>query len=222
MIDNALGDDNRITNYVNNRFTQLNNNEDFDDPLHFNDNLKEVDSKGKKDKTLKILEYKVILLGDYNVGKTSIIKRFVNNTFETDVQSTISSSLSTKKIRIDDHTLVNLNIWDTAGEEKLNPIIKNYFNDARGALIVYDVGNKSDISDKKINYDDGKKLADDYKINFLEVSAKTGNNIAIAFERLCNIIIQRENEGGIEERKTIRINSQLHHTKNSKCCLFKK
>ena len=247
--ESIISDDNRVTNYANNRFTQLNNNEDLDDPLNFEDNLK-IGSEKAKDQNLKTLEFKIIVIGEYNVGKTSIINRFVNNSFDKNIQNTINSNISTKRIIIDNKTIVNLNIWDTAGEEKLNPLIKNHYNDARGALIIYDIGNrnsfekiekwyneikdncphycmkmlignKTDISDKKIDFDEGNKLAEKLNINFLEVSAKTGNNVAIAFERLCNIIIQRENEGDIEERKTLRISSKGEHKKKFKCCLMK-
>ena len=242
----------RVTNYGNNRFTQLNDNFENEDPLNFNDNLN-IDSNKKGDTSLKEYEFKIIILGEFNVGKTSLIKRYVENKFNESNENTNNLNIYNKKIRIDNKTIVKLNIWDTAGEEKTTTLMKNHFKDASGCLIVYDIsrkstfnqiekwineikdnsphycinvliGNKSDLSvERKVDCEEGVNLGKKYNFSFYECSAKSGNNVAIAFESLCNSIIDRRNEGDIEERKTIRINqNDNNENKKGKCCLFKK
>ncbi len=247
--ENTNSEANRITNYGNNRFTQLNDNFENDDPLNFNETLN-ID---KYDTSIKQYEFKIILLGEFNVGKTSIIKRYIENNFNQSNEKNTNSNIYNKTIRIDNKTLVKLNIWDTAGEEEFNPLIKQHFQDASGSLIVYDIsnkksfnkiekwineikeksphhcinvliGNKSDLSvERKVDCEEGVNLGKKYNFSFYECSAKSGNNVAIAFESLCNSIIDRRNEGDIEERKTIRINqNDNNENKKGKCCLFKK
>jgi Ras-related protein Rab-11A len=250
MKSSIISEGNRVTNYGNNRFTQLNDNFENDDPLNFNDNLN-INSQINKNIQLKKYEFKIIILGEYNVGKTSIIKKYVENEFNQINKTTINTNIYNKIIRMDNNTIIKLNIWDTAGEEKMNPIIKQYFKDSSGCLIVYDIsnknsfnqiekwvneikensphycsniliGNKSDLNlDRKINFEEGVNLGKKYNFNFFECSAKTGNNIAIAFESLCNSIIERRNEGDIEERESIKINKTKHiNKKKNKCCFL--
>ena len=247
--ENTNSEANRITNYGNNRFTQLNDNFENDDPLNFNETLN-ID---KYDTSIKQYEFKIILLGEFNVGKTSIIKRYIENNFNQSNEKNTNSNIYNKIIRIDNKTLVKLNIWDTAGEEEFNPLIKQHFQDASGSLIVYDIskkksfnkiekwineikeksphhcinvliGNKSDLNGKReVDFEEGVNLGKKFNFTFYECSAKTGNNIAIAFESLCNSIIARRNEGDIEERHTIRISHDDNKKKKeSKCCVFKK
>ena len=140
--ENTNSEANRITNYGNNRFTQLNDNFENDDPLNFNETLN-ID---KYDTSIKQYEFKIILLGEFNVGKTSIIKRYIENNFNQSNEKNTNSNIYNKTIRIDNKTLVKLNIWDTAGEEEFNPLIKQHFQDASGSLIVYDISNKKSFN----------------------------------------------------------------------------
>jgi predicted GTPase len=128
MKSSIISEGNRVTNYGNNRFTQLNDNFENDDPLNFNDNLN-INSQINKNIQLKQYEFKIIILGEYNVGKTSIIKKYVENEFNQINKTTINTNIYNKIIRMDNNTIIKLNIWDTAGEEKMNPIIKQYFKD---------------------------------------------------------------------------------------------
>ena len=140
--ENTNSEANRITNYGNNRFTQLNDNFENDDPLNFNETLN-ID---KYDTSIKQYEFKIILLGEFTVGKTSIIKRYIENNFNQSNEKNTNSNIYNKTIRIDNKTLVKLNIWDTAGEEEFNPLIKQHFQDASGSLIVYDISKKKSFN----------------------------------------------------------------------------
>lgn len=81
--------------------------------------------------------YKVILLGTISVGKSSIISQFVYENFANEYSCTINASYYTKSITIDDNIFVDINIWDTCGQEKYKSITRQYYKDAKGRYIDY-------------------------------------------------------------------------------------
>lgn len=200
-----------------------------------NQNNKETtnDKKNKKQQksgynmNKQKLDFKVIVLGDIAVGKTSVIGRYITNTFSEVHKSSISCEFKKKKIEVDADTEVNLQIWDTVGEERFLSVTKQYYNNSHGAMIIYDltnrnsftkmnkwindvkdnapknivimiVGNKSDLTDKKVDL--GEEL-NPFKQNYmyLEVSAKNGTNVSLAFEDLTFKIIEKQKEISKEE-----------------------
>ena len=200
-----------------------------------NQNNKEAtnDKKNKKQQksgynmNKQKLDFKVIVLGDIAVGKTSVIGRYITNTFSEVHKSSISCEFKKKKIEVDADTEVNLQIWDTVGEERFLSVTKQYYNNSHGAMIIYDltnrnsftkmnkwinyvkdnapknivimiVGNKSDLTDKKVDL--GEEL-NPFKQNYmyLEVSAKNGTNVSLAFEDLTFKIIEKQKEISKEE-----------------------
>ena len=157
---------------------------------------------------------KILTLGDTLVGKTSIILRFSDNTFNENQLATIGIDFKTKYIRAGDAS-VKVALWDTAGQEKFKNIAKQYYNGANGVLLIYDVcnrksferiefwlnelkennkidelyivlvGNKIDLEDKRvISKEEGEKYASDNNINYSEVSAKTGTGIINLFKKI--------------------------------------
>ena len=87
-------------------------------------------------------KYKLVFLGDQNVGKTTLISQFVYNQVDKNYEPTIGIDFLTKKIDVDDKE-VKLQLWDTAGQEKFHSIISSYARDSFLAIILFDVGNKS-------------------------------------------------------------------------------
>ena len=86
--------------------------------------------------------YKIVTIGNSCVGKTSLIKRFVNNIFNDDnLISTIGIDFSIKLLQIDD-AKIKLQIWDTAGQERFHSITRSFYLTAKGIIIVYDVTNR--------------------------------------------------------------------------------
>jgi len=83
-------------------------------------------------------QFKVVLLGEGRVGKTSLVLRYTQNTFDDKTQSTVQASFQTKRLNIDGQS-VNLAIWDTAGQERFHALGPIYYRDANGALLVYDI-----------------------------------------------------------------------------------
>ena len=86
--------------------------------------------------------FKFIIVGDSSVGKSCILNRFVNGEYNRDFNTTIGVDYENKMISIND-TNIKLKIFDTAGAEKFDSIIKSYYRNIAGAIIVYDITNKS-------------------------------------------------------------------------------
>ena len=82
---------------------------------------------------------KVVLLGESGVGKTSIISRYITNTFSEIVMSTTGSSYATKKVEIDSENKIKFQIWDTAGQERFRSLAKIFYQNASVAILVYDI-----------------------------------------------------------------------------------
>ena len=228
--DSAYLHDNMNNNPI--RFTELNSNFD-DNPLGFSElkDSRQPSIATNINPNINKKAFKIILVGESSVGKTSIMKRFIDNKFNNEYQSTISA-VNTKKIyRIDNDNIAELNIWDTAGEEKFRTITKQFYKDAHGALLIYDItqketfnkidswleelvdaapsdiiifliGNKIDMDQKReVEYNDGKNFAEKNNISFYEVSAKNGNNIGSTFDILSNKIFQNMKEEENNENK---------------------
>ena len=85
--------------------------------------------------------FKVVLVGESGVGKTSIITQFIDQTFQEDQQSTTGGTFSTKSVKCDGKTL-KFEIWDTAGQERYRALTKMFYKDANAAVLVYDITRK--------------------------------------------------------------------------------
>ena len=96
-----------------------------------------------------ILEIKIILLGDMFVGKTSIISRYVEDSFSENIMSSSAMSYTQKDIVIDKQK-IQLNIWDTVGQEKYRALSKLFFQDTKIVILVYSI--KSLESFKGLDY----------------------------------------------------------------------
>ena len=83
-------------------------------------------------------KYKVVLLGEGRVGKTSILIRFCQNNYDDRQQPTLQASYLDKKLNVDQQS-VHLSIWDTAGQERFHALGPIYYRDADAALLVYDI-----------------------------------------------------------------------------------
>lgn len=81
---------------------------------------------------------KLMIIGDASTGKTSLIKRFANDTFDEDYRFTMSFDVFTNDIQIDNKR-IRLQIWDTGGQEKFRAITKSYYRNANGIIVVYDI-----------------------------------------------------------------------------------
>lgn len=157
--------------------------------------------------------FKVLLIGNSSVGKSSLLLRFVDNAWSDLFVPTIGVDFKIKTMTIDSKN-VKLQIWDTAGQERFKNITASYYRGAHGILVVYDItdmesfkninnwlieieknanknvykiliGNKCDLEEKRtVSTQQGKELAETYGMQFIETSAKSNTNVSEAFELL--------------------------------------
>ena len=161
-------------------------------------------------------EYKILLLGDSTVGKTSSIIRYIDNTFDENGSSTVGVDVRYKDI-FKNNKKIRLKIWDTAGQERFRSMTNNYLTGTQGIILVFDIinkesfeklkywlrsvkeafpegnveiiiiGNKIDLKDKReISEDTIKKFGEKNNIEVFNASAKTGEGVGKAFECLIN------------------------------------
>ena len=158
--------------------------------------------------------YKIVILGDTSVGKNCFFNRYVDNTFEEKTLGTIGIEYRLKNVQLENGSTIKLQIWDTAGQERFNSISKSYYRGAHAIILIFSVdnkksfenvktwvnqikeetnekitlilvGNKIDLVDKReIMENEGEELANEFDINYYECSAKTGENINLAFNEL--------------------------------------
>ena len=95
---------------------------------------------------------KVVLIGESGVGKTSIISRYINNTFKSQLMSTPGANFVTKNVIMeDDNQSIKFEIWDTAGQERYRALAKVFYKNAAVCVLVYDITRKTSFNELK-NY----------------------------------------------------------------------
>ncbi|XP_057318116.1 ras-related protein Rab-18 [Microplitis mediator] len=162
---------------------------------------------------------KLLMIGESNVGKSSILLRFTEDEFNENMQNTVGMDYKTKQMSIDGN-VVKLAIWDTAGQERFRTLTPSYYRDGQGAILMYDVtdrntfikletwldelntycnkldivkmvvGNKIDLPDRQVTTEDGLKFARRHQTLYIESSAKTADGVKCCFEELVQKILQ--------------------------------
>ena len=172
------------------------------------------------DSDLPKIKLKIILLGDTNVGKTSLILRYTENLIEKTHLNTIGLELKEKTITYKDYQ-ISLEIWDTAGQERFRALSRKFFQSVQGILFVVDItsydsfqniqrwmkdaqtytkdfksvliGNKCDLN-RIISNDELKTFAEKKNMPYMETSAKDGTNVDQAFLKLMDEIIENNSK----------------------------
>ena len=159
---------------------------------------------------------KLLLLGDSSVGKTSILLKYISNKFDDSSISTVGVDYMDKIIDYNKFK-IKLQIWDTSGEEKFRTITKNFYRNADGLLVVFDltkkesydhirswineakenndklktilIGNKLDLKDERmVTIDVAKQFAEKNNLKYIETSAKDGTNINESFQAIIDLL----------------------------------
>ena len=95
--------------------------------------------------TQKIITLKYLVVGDSGVGKTSLLVRYCEDTFQADYLSTIWVDFKIKRVEING-SQVTLNIWDTAGQERFRNITKSFYKGAHGIILTYSITDATSFS----------------------------------------------------------------------------
>ena len=202
-------------------------------------------NKNNNEKENKKKIYKLLLLGDQAVGKTSIILRYTKDKMPKNHLTTIGLYYATKTETLKNGTNVTLQIWDTAGQERFNAITKKLYKSSHGLILVYDitrmesfnninkwlqtikeendenvklilVGNKSDLeNEREIHITEGQELADNFNIAFFEISAK--DNIGVK-EIFLNIAEKLCFDNDIENEWVQIQKDNYSQSGKDKCC----
>jgi len=106
---------------------------------------------------------KVVMLGASHTGKTSLTKRFLDDTFVPKYQSTIGAAYGSRKLRVNSKDVV-IGVWDTAGEEKFESLTRTYYREAFAAVVCYAVNDENSWNKVKFWIKELKKAEDDCKI----------------------------------------------------------
>ncbi|KAI5151252.1 hypothetical protein ENBRE01_2005 [Enteropsectra breve] len=169
------------------------------------------------DPLVKTEAYKMVILGHYSVGKSSVAMSFVRGGFNPAEESTIGASFLTKTI-FKEQRAIRFEIWDTAGQERYYSLIPMYYRGAQIALIVYDatsaesfrtakkwveelkfdkpsnfikalIANKIDLRDQiAVTSEEGREYAKAEKLLYFETSAKTGEGIHKLFDKIAEAL----------------------------------
>ena len=190
------------------------------------------------------LVYKILLLGDSEVGKSCFLMRYSDNIFVENYITTIGLDYKLKYVQLDSGETIKVQLWDTAGQDRYRTIAKNYYKGSHGILLLYDItkensfenirewvqnireevyekaiifliGNKIDKkNERKITTEQGQKLAAEYNLPFFEASAKSGENVEEIFKNLYKKI--SEVYVDMQKEKGRKLNSNAK--KKIKCC----
>jgi len=162
----------------------------------------------------KQFQFKLVLLGESAVGKSSLVLRFVKDQFDDYRESTIGAAFLTQTVTLDNQTTVKFEIWDTAGQERYKSLAPMYYRNANCAVVVYDItqatslekartwirelqrqadpsivialcGNKLDLAARRqVSQEEAKKYAEEEGLMWTETSAKTGEGVAEIFTEI--------------------------------------
>ena len=113
--------------------------------------------------------FKIVLIGETGVGKTSIISQFVDQTFQEDLQASTGGTFSSKSLILDNGKVLIFDIWDTAGQERYRSLTKLFYKDSNAAILVYDITRHETFDELK-----------NYWINQIKESTNTNIILVIA------------------------------------------
>uniref|UniRef100_T1JP21 Ras-related protein Rab-35 n=1 Tax=Strigamia maritima TaxID=126957 RepID=T1JP21_STRMM len=186
--------------------------------------------------------FKLLIIGDSGVGKSSLLLRFADNTFTGNYITTIGVDFKIRTIEVDGER-VKLQIWDTAGQERFRTITSTYYRGTHGVIVVYDVtsgesfanvkrwlheieqncevvnrilvGNKSDDPDRKVVLtEDAQRFADQMGILLFETSAKENINVEEMFNAITKLVLKTKKDQ--KEKQQHRHDDTVHLARTEK------
>ena len=180
--------------------------------------------------------FRICLLGDSGVGKTSVLTRFCDNSFKENYNSTLGVDFRIVTLKYKD-IISKLNIWDTAGQERFKSLAVNYLHNSHGFIFVFDITNKESFenianwinlsfdtnknsiinflignkcdkdSDRKVQQSEAEQLAKERNLHYLETSAKSDENIQKLFYYITYKLIKHYDNNDYYEDFDNQLNS---------------
>uniref|UniRef100_A0A674P4W7 Uncharacterized protein n=1 Tax=Takifugu rubripes TaxID=31033 RepID=A0A674P4W7_TAKRU len=178
---------------------------------------------------LSSLLFRIIMLGDSTVGKSSLVKRYAEGLFQDSINQTVGVDFYVHFLEVEQGVHVKLQFWDTAGQERFRSVTRSYYRNSAGGLLMFDmtnrvsfehikewhrevcdhvhpykvlfilVGNKSDKAEGRlVGREEAEALARELGMPYVEVSARTGQNVSNAFELLARCIYEGLRSGEVE------------------------
>lgn len=189
-------------------------------------------------------QFKVVLIGNSNGGKTSLSKKFATGKFDNSENLTIGASFLNKKLRISGKDVI-LDIWDTAGQERFCSLAKLYYRDADAIIIVYDitlespisqlkkwryeihkkapknallcvVGNKEDLVEQNYDTREVRKYAFSFGSMYMHTSAATNRGVDKLFNEIGKKLLI--NQKIIGKKNSISLSSSVYPKYKKNCC----
>ena len=201
-----------------------------------------------KDEDEEIIIFKIITLGESQVGKTSLLRRYLENKFDSDILTTIGLTFTFKEIFLNNGKKVKLKLLDTAGQEKYRALAKSYFKNADGVFFVYSIDNEESFEkikewislfkeinqqneaipqylvetkndlDRVVDEEKSKEFAKNNNLKWFSTSSKNNNSINEIFENITESIYQNYIKKGKRRQKNLQLKDKK--TKRKNCCLL--
>ncbi|XP_026866108.1 ras-related protein Rab-35 [Electrophorus electricus] len=190
--------------------------------------------------------FKLLIIGDSGVGKSSLLLRFADNTFSGSYITTIGVDFKIRTVEINGEK-VKLQIWDTAGQERFRTITSTYYRGTHGVIVVYDVtsaesfvnvkrwlheinqncddvcrilvGNKNDDPGSKVvETNDAQKFAEQMGIQLFETSAKENINVEDMFNCITELVLKARKESVAKQQQQSEVVKLSKNSKRKKKC----
>lgn len=178
-----------------------------------------------------IYEFRIVVIGDLNTGKSTLIGSYINDRFDVAKQSTVSIGIFMKIVQLESDLKIRLQIWDTAGQERFKAMTQSYYRRSQGIILVYDaserssfcrlvdwlhdakryahnvvfqlVACKSDFRGKKkaVDTEEARAFANFHEMDFIETSAKELYNVEKAFKTIAKAIYTKVEKGELKAER---------------------
>ena len=187
--------------------------------------------------------FKIMILGESAVGKTSFITKYISNKFGDRYLCTIGIDYQ-EKLLVKNEKVIKFQIWDTAGQERYRNLAKSYFQSSHAFIIAYDINNKKsfnnlkywleqinsisnsnvkciiigtkcDLEERQVDEEEGENFAKKNGYKFFETSAKLNINVTETFESLLDELLLNYKE---DKKDSVRLSSKEITKKEKKNC----
>ncbi|KAG5509507.1 hypothetical protein JKF63_06212 [Porcisia hertigi] len=194
-----------------------------------------------------VRKFKLVLLGESGVGKSSVVQRLMKNVFSEKLNSTVGASFFRYACDVTDGTTIHFDIWDTAGQERFKSLAAMYYRGAAAALVLFDiistdtfekarywihelrlnspetiimlVGNKKDLEEERqVSFSEAQQCAAAMGAMYCETSARSGDGVQDAFHTIATKLVETNSTANVREGGVMGYTETTTLRKGSECC----